>query len=102
MYTRENKTSTNNVNLSNYIEGFDIFNSKLLYKLRDPKVNKVGYTITKYPCRPDLIALDYYGSTDYSDYVVLAAGDKGMNAFSLGNTIELISKTDLDNILNNM
>lgn len=102
MFTRENKTLTNTTSLSNYIEGFDIFNSKLLYKLRDPKLSRSSYVIEKHPYRPDLIAKDFYGSVDYSDFVVLATGESGIDALSTGSTLSLVTKSELDKLINSL
>lgn len=101
MYEKSSKIISNKQNLSNYISGYDIYNSSLLVKLSDPSIIKENYEITTYTFRPDLIARDYYGSSSYAGFVVLMAA-RGLEGYTKGSVIQLIPKTTLDNILSNM
>ena len=61
MYTRSKKIIGNKVELGNYIEGFDVYNSLFLRNLLDPSLARVEYKINNYELRPDLIAKEFYG-----------------------------------------
>lgn len=99
MYTREDKISSNISELSNYIEEFDVFNSKFLYEISKPGVSKVSYKITVYEERPDLIAKDFYGSDTYLG-IVLIQGGTDLSNYAKGNSISLIPKEKINSILN--
>ena len=101
MYTRAQKIITSTENLSNYIDGKDIYNSKLLAMLSDTSVDKIAYQITTYEYRPDLIAQEFYGSTSYSGFVILQAA-RGLEELKRGSYILLISKDDLTRIISNL
>lgn len=101
MYTKSSKIISNKQNLSNYISGFDVYNASILVFLSDPSIIKESYEITTYTFRPDLIALDYYGSTDYEGLVILMAA-RGLQDYTKGSIIQLIPKATLDRILSNM
>lgn len=101
MFTKESKIISNKQNLSNYISGYDVYNSSILIYLNDPSIERDYYEITTYTFRPDLIAKDYYGSTDYEGLVILMAS-RGLQDYTKGSIIQLIPKNVLDNILSNM
>lgn len=101
MFSKESRIIDNKQNLSNYISGFDIYNSLLLVKLSDPDIKREDYEITTHVFRPDLIAKDYYGSEDYSGFVILQAA-RGLEMYTKGSILQLIPKIQLDIILKNM
>lgn len=101
MYKKKSTILNNKVNLSNYIDGYDIYNSEFLEKLNDPSIQRVDYEITTYEFRPDLIAEDFYGSTNYLGIVVLTAA-RGLETYTRGSIIKLIPPITLENILNNL
>lgn len=101
MYTKASKIISNKQNLSNYISGFDVYNSSLLVLLNDPSITREPYEINTYTFRPDLIARDYYGSSSYEGLVVLMAA-RGLQTYTKGSILQLIPKSDLDNILSNI
>ena len=101
MYTKQNRIISNKNDLSNYIEGVDVYNSELLLKLQDPRLNRDVYEVTVYQFRPDLIAKDYYGSESYMGLVIVQNG-MGLEKYTKGTFLSLIKKTDLDNIINGM
>lgn len=101
MYTREDNITNSTSELSNYIEGFDVFNSKLLYELNKPDIIKQSYTIKVYEKRPDLIAKEVYGSDSYLGFVILQGGSD-LDKYTIGSTISLIPKSTLNNIINNI
>ena len=101
MFTKESKIINNKQNLSNYISGYDVYNSSLLIYLNDPQIERENYEIMTYTFRPDLIAQDYYGDISYEGLVVLMASI-GLESYTKGNVIQLIPKSVLDNILSNI
>ena len=101
MFSKDSKIINNKENLKNYISGYDIYNSTLLVQLSDPSVQRVTYEITTYEFRPDLIALDFYGSINYEGLVVLQAA-RGLETYTKGSVISLIPKSILDKILGNI
>lgn len=101
MYTKKDRIISSKTDLSNYIEGVDVYNSELLTKLQDPSLNRDLYEITVFQYRPDLIAKDYYGSDKYVGLVMVQNGI-GLSDYKKGTVLTLIGKTDLDQIINNM
>lgn len=98
MYKKSQKITGNTSQLSNYIEGIDIFNSTLLYKLTDPLIEREGFEITVEEYRPDLIAQKYYSNSDYLPYVILSCG-LSLDQYKKGNIIRLIPKKILEEII---
>lgn len=101
MFTKESKIINNKQDLSNYISGYDVYNSSLLIYLNDPQIERENYEIMTYTFRPDLIAQDYYGDVSYEGLVVLMASI-GLESYTKGNVIQLIPKSVLDSILSNI
>ena len=101
MYTRNNKVSSSIDDIVNYIEGYDVYNSKLIEILRDPSLPREDYEIKTYEYRPDLIAKDFYGSEDYESLIMIQTGYTLTN-FTLGTTLNLIPKTSLDSLLRSL
>ena len=101
MYKKESRIKGNTTELGNYISGSDVYNSTILYKLSDPEIEKVPYEIKTYAFRPDLIAIDFYGSSDYLPYVLLSSGI-GLEQYRKGTIIKLIPKEIINNIINNL
>lgn len=101
MYKNSSKIINKVEDLSNYVEGFDIYNSLLIDKLRDPGLTREYYEITSYEYRPDLIARDYYGSTSYLGLLLLQ-GARGLEGYSRGEVLKLIPKDILDNLISKL
>lgn len=101
MYTRNNKVSSSIDDIVNYIEGYDVYNSKLIEVLRDPSLPREDYEIKTYEYRPDLIAKDFYGSEDYEGLIMIQTGYTLTN-FTLGTTLSLIPKTSIDSLLRSL
>lgn len=101
MYSKSDRIIGNTTYLSNYILENDIYNSKLLYLLSDPNIDRVSYEIVVSEFRPDLVAIDFYGSADYTPYVILSSG-LGLEQFRKGTLISLIPKVKLDSIINSI
>ena len=99
MYTRPQRIYSSLTGLEHYIEGNDVYNSKLLFLLSKPGLEKATYTI-KEPYRTDLIAEDFYNDVNYEDYVILQT-KLPVSELKAGLTIELLTKSQLDIILNN-
>ena len=98
MYSKANKISSGIEDVVNYISGCDVYNSKLIEQLRDPGLPREQYEIKTYEYRPDLIAQDFYGSTAYEGLLMIQTGSTLTN-FTKGETLTLISKSNLDSLL---
>lgn len=96
MYKKSKSVSANKMDLSNYVENNDIYNSSLLSILKD--LDKEDYLIKTFEYRPDLIAKDIYGSSDYMGILVLTCGISLEN-YEKGRIIQVIPKTKIDYIL---
>lgn len=101
MYTRDKKVSSGIEDIVNYVEGTDIYNSKLIELLKDPSLPKEEYEIKTFEYRPDLIAKDFYGSVGYEGLLMIQTGSTLLN-FQKGVTLELIPKNNLDTLLRSL
>lgn len=99
MYTKENTMISSKEELSNYVEGIDLFNSQFLYLLTNPELERKVYEITVYEYRPDLIAEEFYGDTKYMGIVMAQVG-VGLEGLKRGNKILLLPKSTVTSILN--
>jgi hypothetical protein len=66
--------------------------------LKDPGLEREEYEIKTFEYRPDLIAQDFYGSTDYEGLLMIQTGTTLVN-YKKGETLMLISKSNLDSLL---
>jgi hypothetical protein len=98
MYTKPQRLISKIENLGNYVEGFDIYNSKFLSMILDPKIERVDFTIQTSQFRPDLIAKRFYGDESYMGLVIVQSR-KSLNEFTEGTTIQLIPKNKLEELL---
>ena len=98
MYSKANKVSSGIEDVVNYIFGCDVYNSKLIEQLRDPSLPREQYEIKTFEYRPDLIAQEDYGSTDYEGLLMIQTGSTLTN-FKKGTTLTLIPKSNLDSLL---
>lgn len=101
MYSKANKVSSGIEDIVNYISGYDVYNSKLIEQLRDPSLPREQYEIKTFEYRPDLIAQDFYGSTDYEGLLMIQTGSTLTN-FRKGITLTLIPKSNLDSLLRSL
>lgn len=101
MYTKPQRLISKIENLGNYVEGFDIYNSKFLSMILDPKIEKINFTIQTSEYRPDLVAKRFYGDESYMGLVIVQSR-KSLNEFKEGTTIQLIPKNKLDELLRNV
>lgn len=101
MYSKENKIFSGISKLENYIEENDVYNSKLLFLLSDPNIEREDYKILNHKYRPDLIAMDFYGDASYQGLLILQLG-LPLSEFTIGRTLSLIPKNTLDSLLNSL
>lgn len=101
MFKRNKRIISNKLEIGNYVEEFDIYNSLFLKRLLDPSNTREKYKITLYEYRPDLIAKDYYGSEDYMAILLIETG-KELGDFKKGEYLDLIPKDIVDSILESM
>lgn len=93
--------SGTNQELSNYIEGFDVYNARLLDLLKNDDINWQEYTIGTFEYRPDLIAKDIYGSSNYVGILMISTA-LSLSDFKKGTVIRYIPKSVIDSILLNI
>lgn len=101
MYKKSDKVTNTNVDLCNYIEGNDVYNSKLIDILSNVRIPKRVYEITVHQYRPDLIAEEIYGSTDYLGLLLLQCG-VSLDSYVKGAIITVLPKEELDRILDHL
>lgn len=101
MFVKKDKIITNISELSNYVEGMDFFNSRLLYELTRPELEREIYEISVYEYRPDLIAKDFYGNESYQGIVMLQV-PSGLLGLKRGERIRLIPMREINKILQNL
>lgn len=100
MYTRPKRIYTNLKRLENYIEGKDVYNSLLLYKLQDTSLETSEYTV-KTPYRPDIIAEEFYGDVGYEPFVLLQLR-VSIDQVTRGRIFKFITKSEIDRILDRL
>ena len=98
MYSRAKIGSSGLEDRVNYISGSDVYNSKLIELLKDPGLEREEYEITTFEYRPDLIAQEVYGSTNYEGLLMIQTGTTLIN-YKRGETLMLIPKDSLDSLL---
>lgn len=98
MYTNSGNTITGRLNIANYIEGSDIYNSKLIAYISENDFDRVRYVIRTYEYRPDLISADFYGSTEYYGLFLLTCG-VSIDDMKYGKILYLLPKSTLDFII---
>lgn len=101
MFTKNPKIIHDPQNLDNYIQGTDVFNSVLLYKLKNTDCNRIEYTITSHQYRPDLIAEDIYGSPDWQGILVYQLGIP-LESYSKGTTLYVIPKEIIEDLIKSL
>lgn len=99
MFTSSNRITNNKLDPSNYIEDYDVYNSILIDKLRDPSITRSSYVINTYEFRPDLIARDFYGDSKYMGIMMLSLS-LDLSQYTKGTVLEMIPKASIDAIVN--
>nr|DAV58513.1 MAG TPA: hypothetical protein [Bacteriophage sp.] len=101
MYKKSSRIESTKQDLKNYIEGYDVFNSILLDKLKEFEAEKEPYIIKTHEFRPDLIAKDIYGDTKYTGLLILTCA-VGLESYTKGTVLNIYPKTVIDNLLGSM
>ena len=101
MYKKKQKIISSQTNLSNYIDGFDVYNSLFLQRINDPNLSRKEYQITTNEYRPDLIARDFYGDAGYMG-ILLAQTKARLQDLKRGLVLSLLPKATIDNIISNL
>lgn len=99
MFLKKNFSNTND--LSTFINGKDVYNSRLIDLISKSTDQKVQYIITEKKYRPDLIAKEVYGSPDYLGLLMIQTGSSLEN-FRKGASLSLLTKSTLDNLINSL
>jgi hypothetical protein len=101
MYRRTKEyIKTNNAEPTIFIQGDDVQNSELLYKL-DRVTEFSLYTITKYEHRIDLIARDIYSDEKYS-WILLYVNRCSVDELVRGKVLKYIPQTSLKLLINSV
>ena len=98
MYSKSKRVFTNKMDLANYIEDSDVYNSELLNIISQSEIEREEYKIRKFEFRPDLISRDYYGDSRYFGLFLLTCG-ADFDDFQIGNSLYLIPKDTLDKLI---
>ena len=101
MYKKPIKHTYTKEELSNYIEGNEVYNSSFLSIISNLDLPRILYTISEYEFRPDLIANAIYGSSSYEGLLMLQTG-LSLSDYKKGKVLSVLSKTTLDSILDNL
>ena len=101
MYRKADKITRSVIDPSNYIDGFDIYNSKFLAQINDPDLQRNFYEVRVNEYRPDLIAQDFYGSSDYMGILLLQT-KMTLGDFKRGTVLSLLPKETIDSIIKNI
>ncbi len=101
MYTREQRIQSQETELSNYIQEFDVYNSLFLQKISDPSLERNTYEITVYEYRPDLIALDFYGDAEYMGILMIQV-KVSLTNLKRGVILKLLPKDTIDKIISDL
>jgi hypothetical protein len=102
MFKKDKTRLTNTFkNLNTYIDGYDVYNSLLMVKIKDAYNERETYEVRTFEYRPDLIAKDIYGSEEYMGLLMLTCG-VGIEGLYKGARISIIPKEVLDEILQDL
>lgn len=101
MYRKPDRIITKKINLSNYVNGYDLYNSALIHQLTNPDIPREEYVINNYEYRPDLIAEEIYGSTEYLGLLLITQATP-LNQYKKGVILSIIPKKILDGIIESM
>lgn len=97
MFKQNKLINTNKTELADFIEGQDIFNSLLISEMNRPGIMKTIYTVTT-DYRPDLVALEFYGSENYLGILLLQTSPS-LSVFKKGTQLKLLPKETIDEII---
>jgi hypothetical protein len=87
------------LDLANYIEGDDIFNSEFLYRLNNLSDEDFNYhEITRYERRIDLISERIYNDKKYAD-ILLFINKISINDLALGVVLKYPRKNVIDALI---
>lgn len=101
MYLKAKRINKSKKDLSNYVDGFDLYNSRIIDILKDYDEEKISYEIKTMEKRPDLIAEDIYGSTDYLGILYLTVG-LPLESYTKGTVLKVFPKRILDKIIESL
>ena len=101
MYKKSSKITSSQGDLSNYVEGSDVYNALLINKLRDNQEEKIAYQIKTKDYRPDLIAKDIYGDSKWMGLLMMTCG-LGLEGYKKGTIIMVYPKTSLERLLKSL
>lgn len=98
MYRSSSKIFQSKQDLKNYIEDYDVYNARILDLLKEREDDKIEYVIKTFEYRPDLIAMDIYGSTSYTSFLMIIAGI-GLESYTKGTILRILPKTVIDSVI---
>lgn len=101
MYTKAGTIQASKYDFSNYIEGYDVYNSKIIELVKEHEDEKVDYLITTMDYRPDLIAQELYGDTKFVAFLMITTA-LGLEGYKKGTTIRVLPRRVFDEIINSL
>ena len=101
MYTKAGTIQASKYDFSNYIEGYDVYNSKIIELAKEHEDEKVDYLITTMDYRPDLIAQELYGDTKFVAFLMISTA-LGLEGYKKGTTIRVLPRGVFDEIINSL
>lgn len=105
MYSGEktlNRTTNNRGSMSKYVEGFDVFNSKLLLLLDlEPESSFYSYEVRSMEKRPDLISKFIY-KDDKMFWVILYTSRISADNIEFGTKLRLIDQKRLTELIDSL
>ena len=73
MYT--NTRNNDRFDVFSYIDGNDLYNSKLIKRIRDKNIDLSTFTINKSSTRSDIISQQVYSNSNYESFIYLLNHD---------------------------
>jgi hypothetical protein len=98
MYKKSNSIKSSNQDFSNYIEGYDVYNARILDLLKNYEDDKEDFIITTKDYRPDLIAEKLYGSTNYTAFLMITCS-LNLSDYKKGTVLRVLPKKILEKII---
>lgn len=101
MFSKSKDLKNSRQDFSNYVDGYDIYNSRIFDLLKEHDGERILYEIHVNEFRPDLIAKDLYGSSVYLGFLYISAG-LGLENYKKGAIISVYPKYVIEEVINSL
>lgn len=98
MYRKPKRISGPSLRFENYVSGYDLYDSLILKELGNQDITRETYVITKYEFRPDLIARDIYGSSEYM-WALMMQCSISLEDYKIGQVLTVLPKSYIESII---